>query len=85
MELVYPASLAVLAILAFIFWQNHNMMLLIVVIAIASYLIYSHETGNTATGFKNEMVESINSNAEDYGDDRGIKKFDPDKSAEEVR
>lgn len=83
-DLIYPASLAVLAILAFVFWQNHNMMLLIVVIGIASYIVYSHETGNTATGFKNDMVESINSDAEDYGEERGIKKFDPQKSQDDM-
>ncbi|MEA2111943.1 MAG: hypothetical protein U9P71_07840 [Campylobacterota bacterium] len=56
---MYPASLAVIAFLAFSFNRSHNNMLALIILMVGAYIIYSHETGNTATDFKNEMIQSI--------------------------
>lgn len=54
--ILYPASLVLLAILAFTFNQTNNTKLAIIMILVGIYLVYSHETGYTATDFKNDMV-----------------------------
>jgi hypothetical protein len=54
--ILYPASLVLLAILAFTFNQTNNTKLAITMILVGIYLVYSHETGYTATDFKNDMV-----------------------------
>lgn len=54
--ILYPVSLVLLAILAFTFNQTNNTKLAIIMILVGVYLVYSHETGYTATDFKNEMV-----------------------------
>ncbi|MEA1893128.1 MAG: hypothetical protein U9N33_10530 [Campylobacterota bacterium] len=65
-DFIYPASLAVVVLLSYKFWQNHNTFLLIIALGVGVYIIYSHETGDTATNWKNSMVESINESAEDF-------------------
>lgn len=64
--MLYPASLVLLAVLAFTFNQTHNTKLALIMIVIGIYVVYSHETGYTATDFKNEMVKSIDKSAADY-------------------
>ncbi len=64
--IMYPASLVVLAIIAFTFSQNNNSKLALVAILLGAYIVYSTETGNTATDFKNEMANSIEESAEDF-------------------
>lgn len=46
-------------------------------IVIAIYVVYSHETGNTATNFKNDVVESINESSD------GFKGYNPKKTNDE--
>lgn len=82
---VYPASLILIALLAFIFNRNNNNILMIVVLAIGVYIIYSHETGQTATDFKNEMIESIDESAGEYSRSRGVERFDVKKVEETVK
>jgi len=67
-EYIYPASLVLVALLAFNFNQNHNTKLALVMLVIGAYIIYSNETGYTATDFKNEMVQSIDESAEEFVD-----------------
>lgn len=42
---------------------------MIFTLLIGVYIIYSHKTGETMTGFKNEMIESIDSSAKDFTKD----------------
>ncbi len=58
-NLMYMASLVLVASLAFAFYKTNNTLLMILSIAVGGYIIFSHETGHTATEFKNSMVESI--------------------------
>jgi hypothetical protein len=71
-EYIYPASLAVLALLAFIFNQNNNTKLALIMVLLGVYIIYSNETGYTATDFKNSMIDSIDKSAEEFVDTHGI-------------
>ncbi len=63
---MYPASLVLVAILAFTFNQNNNTKMTLIMILIGAYIIYSHETGDSATNWKNEMVESLEKSTKDF-------------------
>ena len=83
--LLYPASLVLLAVLAYTFYQTNNSMLVLIVVVIAAYIVYSNETGNTATNFKNDMVKSIDESVGNYSEERGIEGYDGDKIKEAVK
>ncbi|OIP54742.1 MAG: hypothetical protein AUK54_05660 [Helicobacteraceae bacterium CG2_30_36_10] len=66
--IMYPISLIIIAIMAFSFNRNNNSFLMIFVLLVGVYIIYSHETGHTATEFKNSMVQSIDESARDFSE-----------------
>jgi hypothetical protein len=63
---MYPVSILLLVLLAFSFFRSGNTILAGLALVIGAYIIYSHETGYTATDFKNEMVENMDKKADDY-------------------
>lgn len=63
---MYPLSLLIVALMAFTFYQNNSMRMMLLMLAIGVYIIYSHETGYTATDYKNEVIESIDKSAKDF-------------------
>jgi len=67
--IMYPISLIIIAIMAFSFNRNNNSFLMIFVLLVGVYIIYSHETGHTATEFKNSMVQSIDESARDFSEE----------------
>jgi len=83
-SLIYPASLAVVGILAFILYQNNNTKLMLIVLAIGGYIVYSHETGHTMTEYKNKAVDSIEQSAEKFGDRYSTEIYDADKAKENM-
>ena len=84
-DMMYPASLVVLALLAFVFFQNHNEKLALVMLVIGIYIVYSHETGYTATDFRNETVKSLGDSAEDWAKDHGTEGFDETSAKKAVK
>ncbi len=72
----YYLTLAVLGVLAYTFFQNHNEKLALLMLGIGIYIVYSHETGNTVTDFKNETVKSLDESASDWAKERGTDGFD---------
>ncbi len=82
--LMYPATLVLLAVLAFTFNRTNNSILVLITVVIAVYIVYSHETGNTATDFKNDMVESMDKAVGNYGEEKGFKGYDETKVKEAV-
>jgi divalent metal cation (Fe/Co/Zn/Cd) transporter len=80
----YYASLLLLLGLAYVFFQHNNSLLLLIVVVIGVYIVYSHETGHTATEFKDNVVESINEEAEGFNKKKGIERFDTEKLKEGV-
>ena len=82
--ILYPASLVVLALLAFTFNQTNNSKFALLFILIGVYIVYSHETGNTATSFKNELVNDLGGSAEQFSDDRGLGGYDETKTIEKM-
>lgn len=82
--MLYYGALVLLLGLAYMFFQHNNSLLLLITVIIGVYIVYSHETGHTATEFKNEVVNSINDEAQGFDDKKGIKRFDPGKMKQEV-
>ena len=82
--MLYYGVLALLLGLAYMFFQHNSTGLLLITVVIGIYIIYSHETGYTATEFKNEVVNSINDEAQGFDEKKGIKRFDPGKMKQEV-
>lgn len=70
--MLYYGSLILLAIFAFIFNQSGNTKLVLMMVVIGIYLVYSHETGYTATDFRYDMVDSINDGAKDFVESNNI-------------
>ena len=64
--MIYPASLIVIAIFIFTMMQHHNNMLAFIALVVGIYIVYSHETGYTATDFRHEMIDTIDHNTYDY-------------------
>jgi fatty acid desaturase len=82
--LLYYGSLLLILALAYMFFQHNNSLLLLICVAIGIYIVYSHETGHTATEFKNDMVNSINEEAEGFNEKKGIERFDPQKMKDDI-
>ena len=64
--LLYYAALGVLGIFIFTMMQHNNSMMAMIALVIGIYIVYSHETGYTATDFRHEMVDAIDDSAIDY-------------------
>ncbi|RLA69530.1 MAG: hypothetical protein DRG24_08315 [Epsilonproteobacteria bacterium] len=84
-SLIYPASLAIVGLLAFVLYQNNSTKLMLVVLAIGGYIIYSHETGHTATEFKNRAVDSIEESADKFSDRYDTDMYDADKADKNIK
>jgi len=72
--LLYYGVLVLILSLVYMFFQNNNTSLLLITLAVGIYIVYSHETGHTATEYKNQIVNSIND--ETYGSDPSKMKED---------
>jgi len=73
---LYPVALVVVAVLAYTFFQNHNGKLALLMLVLGIYIIYSHETGYTATDFRNEAVKSLDESASKWAKEHGNDGFD---------
>ena len=82
---MYVTSLVIIGLLAFMFFRNNNTLLLLISLLIGIYVVYSHETGHTVTEFKDKAVNSINKEAENFSERRGIEKFDEKKLQKSVK
>lgn len=83
--LLYPVSLFVVALLVFSFYRTRNNILAFIVFLVGMYIVYTHETGNTATDWKNDIVESVDKSVGNYNSERGITKYDEKKLKEEIK
>lgn len=57
---IYPGTVVILLILAFMQWQINATKSMVLVLIILAYIVYSHETGHTLTELKNKAVDSFN-------------------------
>lgn len=81
----YYLTLGVLAVLAYTFFQNHNEKLALLMLVLGIYVVYSHETGYTATDFKNETVKSLDKSASEWAKDHGSEGYDEVNAKEAVK
>jgi hypothetical protein len=84
-DYIYPVSLVFIALLAFSLNRNNNTKLMLIALLIGGYIIYSHETGYTATDFKNEMVDSLNEETRNFSQKKGIEGYDPQKAIDAIK
>ena len=82
---LYPVSLIVVAAMAFTFFQNHNSKLALLMLALGIYIVYSHETGYTATDFKNETIKSLDKSANEWAKEHGTDSYDEEGAKKAVK
>lgn len=81
----YYLTLAVLGVLAYTFFQNHSEKLALLMLGIGIYIVYSHETGYTATDFKNETVQSLDKSADEWAKEHSTTGFDEQGAQKAVK
>ena len=59
-NMMYYGGLVLIAILAWMSYQNDKMLMTLIFLGVGAYFIYSHNTGNTVTDFTHDTVDSIN-------------------------
>lgn len=60
---IYIGSIVITVLAALMFYKSNNLNLMLLMIGIAGYIVFSHETGHTATEFKDNVVKSIDKSA----------------------
>ena len=68
-SLIYPVSLALIALVSFVLYQNNNTKLMLIILGIGAYIIYSHNTGHTMTEWRKNIAESFDESADKYQKD----------------
>ena len=56
---LYPATIVILLILAYMQWQTNAKKTMVLVLVVLAYIVYSHETGQTLTQVKDEAIKSF--------------------------
>lgn len=56
---MYYGSLLLIAMFILSMFRTHNNLLALIALVVGIYIIYSHETGYTATDFRHEMVDKL--------------------------
>ncbi|MHC3995215.1 hypothetical protein ACXWTF_10330 [Thiomicrolovo sp. ZZH C-3] len=56
---LYPATIVVLLILAYMQWQTNAKKTMVLVLVVLGYIIYSHETGHSLTEFREKAVDDF--------------------------
>jgi len=74
--LVYYGVLFIIVVISFMFYQNNSNRMAVLLLMLGAYIIYSHETGYSATDFKNEMIDSLDESAQEYSKRHGADGFD---------
>jgi len=74
--MAYVGSLVVIAIFIYTMMQHHNNMLAFIALVVGIYIVYSHETGYTATDFRHEMIDTIDENTYDYSKETDTKEVE---------
>jgi hypothetical protein len=82
---MYYGSLLMIGIFAFSMSRTHHNMLAFIALLVGAYLIYSHETGYTATDFRHEMVDKIDKETSDYDYSKNKEREEAKRIAEQNR
>ncbi len=57
---IYPGTVVILLILAYMQWQINATKTMVLVLIILAYIVYSHETGHTLSELRDAAVNSFN-------------------------
>lgn len=82
---LYFISLAALFFLAVTFYRSNNIKLMLLVLAVGVYMIYSHQNRNSLSKFKEDMIESIDKSARDFSKIKGIGESEGEKALELIK
>ena len=85
-EWLYPATIVVLLILAYMQWQINAKKTMVLILVVLGYIIYSHETGHSLTQFKDDSVESFDKAVGNSKYDKSLKskQLSPDAARKAV-
>jgi len=70
--MTYYGALLVIAIFIFSMLRTNHGGMALIGLLLGVYIVYSHETGHTATEFKNDMVQKIDEEAPVYNYEKQI-------------
>ncbi|UFS62101.1 hypothetical protein LOH54_10625 [Sulfurimonas sp. HSL-3221] len=56
---LYPGTIVVLLILAYMQWQTNSKKTMVLVLVVLGYIVYSHETGHSLTEFREQAVDDF--------------------------
>jgi len=83
--MLYYGVLFVIVVISFMFYQNNSNRMAVIILLLGAYIIYSHETGYSATDLKNEMIDSLDESAQEYSKRHGAEGFDEESYSESVK
>lgn len=84
---LYPGTLIVLGILAYMQWQINAKKTMYLILAVMAYIVWSHETGHSLGELRQDAVQSFD---EAVGNNKHAKKMkseqlDPDAAEKAVK
>lgn len=84
---LYPGTLVVLAILAYMQWQINAKKTMYLIFAVMAYIVWSHETGHTLGELRQDAVQSFDDAVGNskYGKNMKSDVLDPEKAEEAVK
>jgi len=56
---LYPGTIVVLLILAYMQWQNNAKKTMILILVVLGYIVYSHESGHSLTEVRDKAVDDF--------------------------
>lgn len=56
---LYPGTIVVLLILAYMMWQMNAKKMVLLILLVLAYIVYSHETGHTISEYSEEVGKSF--------------------------
>ncbi len=56
---MYYGSLLLIAMFILSMFRTHNNLLALIALVVGIYIVYSHETGHTATDLRHEIVDKL--------------------------
>ena len=81
-DTIYYFSLGIVAILALIFYKNNSTILMLLVIAVGAYIVFSHETGYSSETLKSQIAETIDESVNEYDKEHKLGLSDREESKE---
>jgi len=83
--IIYGGVLIGALLAAMTFYKNNNTLLMMVSLAVAGLVVYSHESGKGMRDLEKGIHDSINDPAQEYGKKYETDVYDPSKASKHVK